>query len=141
MPVDCAETTPPDSLTNLKVFPKDIEVRALISQIRGFALDLGVRCEFWHVGEPNQPLSEFDFAADEKETKLKAREMLRMVGHINEEHLPEVPNRSDPPIEVTCETCPPRDLEAENCSSIQRTRTPSKCWSASGARRRIAGSF
>ncbi len=105
VPTTGAAQFPPDSLTNLKVFPKDIEVRALIGQMRGFALGLGVRCEFCHVGEPNQPLSTFDFAADEKETKLKAREMLRMVGHINEEHLPEVPNRSDPPIEVTCETC------------------------------------
>ncbi len=117
VPTTGAAQFPPDSLTNLKVFPKDIEVRALIGQMRGFALGLGVRCEFCHVGEPNQPLSTFDFADDEKETKLKAREMLRMVGHINEEHLPEVPNRSDPPIEVTCETChhgisKPRTLQA-----------------------------
>jgi tetratricopeptide (TPR) repeat protein len=96
---------PPDSFTNLQVLPKDIETRELINTMRGFAIGLGVRCEFCHVGEPGQPLASFDFAADEKPTKAKARVMLRMVQHINGEHLAELEERSDPPIRVTCATC------------------------------------
>lgn len=73
--------------------------------MRGFALGLGVRCEFCHVGEPGQPLSAFDFAADKKKTKLKAREMLKMVRAINDDHLAGMDERSSPPIDVTCVTC------------------------------------
>ena len=96
---------PPDSFTNLKVLPKDIESRALINTMRGFARGLGVRCEFCHVGEAGQPLSSFDFAADDKATKRKAREMLKMVNGINTEHLANLEERSDPAIAVTCATC------------------------------------
>ena len=96
---------PPDSLVNLQVLPEDTEVRELIGIMRGFALGLGVRCEHCHVGEEGQPLSTFDFPADEKPTKAKAREMLRMVQAINGEHLANLSERSDPPIDVTCATC------------------------------------
>jgi tetratricopeptide (TPR) repeat protein len=96
---------PPDSAVNLKVLRPDIEIRALIGTMRGFALGLGVRCQFCHVGEEGLPLSEFDFPSDEKVTKRKAREMLRMVETINTQLLVNVPERSDPPVEVRCETC------------------------------------
>jgi hypothetical protein len=96
---------PPDSLTNLKVFPKDIPVRELIGEMRGIAGALGVRCTYCHVGDDPNDLRSIDFAADDKETKRKARVMLRMVKHINGEHLEELPGRSDPPVRVTCETC------------------------------------
>ena len=96
---------PPDSLTNLQVLPKDIETRELVSMMAGFTRALGVRCQFCHVGEEGMPLSQFDFAADDKPTKEKARVMLRMVRHINNEHLAELDERSDPAIEVTCATC------------------------------------
>ena len=96
---------PPDSLTNLQVLPKDIETRELVGMMASFTRALGVRCQFCHVGEERMPLSEFDFAADEKPTKEKARVMLRMVQHINNEHLAELDERSDPAIEVTCATC------------------------------------
>lgn len=78
---------PPTKLQNLKVFPKDIAVRALIDTMAGFTRALGVRCTYCHVGEEGQPLSTFDFASDEKPTKTKAREMLRMVGAINTDYL------------------------------------------------------
>lgn len=96
---------PPDSLVNLQVLPEDIGIRELINTMRGFATGLGVRCQHCHVGEEGMPLAEFDFPADEKATKAKAREMLRMVQAINGEHLANLANRSDPPIEVTCATC------------------------------------
>ncbi len=73
--------------------------------MRGFAGGLGVRCIYCHVGDDPNDLSTTEFASDTKATKRKAREMLRMVQHINNQLLPNVPDRSDPPVEVTCATC------------------------------------
>ena len=96
---------PPTRTRNLQVLPKDIPIRALIDTMRGFTRALGVRCTYCHVGEEGQPLDSFDFAADTKEAKLKARVMLGMVEHINGEHLDELPSRREPRIAVTCATC------------------------------------
>lgn len=96
---------PPDSLENIKVLPEDLTVRQLLDIMRTFAFGLGVRCQFCHVGEEGQPLGEFDFPSDEKVTKRKAREMIKMVRAINDQLLAGLEDRSDPPIAVTCETC------------------------------------
>lgn len=96
---------PPDSFQNLQVLPEDITFRELIGTMRGFASALGVRCQYCHVGEANQPLSQFDFPSDEKATKRKARVMLRMLNHINNEYLADLPSRREPEIQVGCETC------------------------------------
>ena len=96
---------PPDSFTNLKVLPKTIDQRTLINTMRGFALALGVRCVYCHVGREGQPLDSVNFASDDKRPKRVARVMMHMVMHINEEHLAEVPDRPKPVVEVRCETC------------------------------------
>lgn len=96
---------PPDSFTNLKVLPKNIDQRTLLATMRAFTAALGVRCPYCHVGEEGQPLSTFNFASDDKRPKRVARVMLDMVRHINEEHLAEVPNRPTPAVQVRCETC------------------------------------
>jgi len=96
---------PPDSFTNLKVLPKNIDQRTLLATMRGFAMALGVRCNYCHVGEEGAPLSTYNFASDDKRTKRAARVMMHMVHHINEEHLQEVPERPQPVVEVRCETC------------------------------------
>ena len=96
---------PPDSVVNLQVLSEDMAPRQVIRVMREFAMGLGVRCEHCHVGEAGQPLRSFDFVSDEKPTKEKARDMLRMVTAINGEHLANLPARSDPPLEVTCATC------------------------------------
>lgn len=96
---------PPDSFTNLKVLPKTIDQRTLITTMRGFALALGVRCAYCHVGRDDQPLDSIDFASDEKRPKRVARVMMHMVHHINGEHLAEVPDRPKPVVEVKCATC------------------------------------
>lgn len=87
---------------NLKVLPEDISPVELRNTMRGFAMDLGVRCETCHVGEAGQPLETFDFAADDKENKQIAREMLRMVRAINKEHIGMIEGAR---LEVTCLTC------------------------------------
>lgn len=95
----------PDEFTNLKHFPEDIGQRELINFMRGAAIGLGVRCTYCHVGEEGQPFSTYDFPSDEKSTKLKAREMFRMVQHINKDVLAALPERSEPNVEVSCVTC------------------------------------
>ncbi len=96
---------PPDSFTNLKVLPKNIGKQELVSTMRGFALGLGVRCTYCHVGREGAPLDSLKFASDDKRTKRAARVMIDMVNHINEEHLADVPDRPEPHVVVKCETC------------------------------------
>jgi hypothetical protein len=111
----------PEEFGNLQVLPEDIEQRQLVDVMRGFAMGLGVRCWYCHVGEEGKPFSEFDFKSDEKLTKRKARFMLEMTRHLNDERLPslaEVGERADPAVRLTCYTCHrgrpvPRTLEEE----------------------------
>src|SRR5690349_10843959 len=95
---------PPDSFTNLKVLPKSIPPRELVTMMIGFTRALGVRCTFCHVGEENLPLEKYDFPNDEKPTKRKAREMLKMVAAINDQYLAHLDKRVEPPIQVQCAT-------------------------------------
>ena len=96
---------PPQRLENLEVLPQDITVRELIGVMRGIAVGLGVRCTYCHVGEEGQPLATYDFPADDKETKRKARVMLRMVSRINGEHLADLPGDPADRLTVRCATC------------------------------------
>lgn len=91
---------------NLQVLPPDIGRPALMDVMR-FDLvgGLGVRCSTCHVGEEGRPLSEYDFPADDKPMKRKAREMMRMTRAINEELLAGLEARLDPPVQVNCITC------------------------------------
>ncbi len=73
----------PPKPRNLKYFPKDIPVRALLDTMNTFTRALGVNCSFCHMAEENQPPAQRDFASDEKPNKDKARTMLRMVAAIN----------------------------------------------------------
>ncbi len=100
---------PPDSATNLQVIPKGTPVREVLGTMRGITGALGVRCVFCHVGEEGKPLSEFNFASDDKPTKLTARQMMRMVEEVNRrlDTLPmhEMDSSRLPHVEVTCRTC------------------------------------
>lgn len=97
---------PPDSLINVKVIPKNTPVMQVVGMMRNFAGALGVRCPYCHVGQEGQPLASFDFAKDEKRTKLTARQMMRMVEEINRrlDTLPEHAQMTSH-VEVTCQTC------------------------------------
>ena len=92
-------------LKNVKVLPADITVKALVDTMKSFTRALGVRCTYCHVGKEGEDLSTYDFAADDRPEKGKAREMLRMVAAINGEQLPKLATRRDPPIAVQCATC------------------------------------
>ena len=97
---------PPDSLINVKIIPKNTPVIQVVGMMRNFAGALGVRCQFCHVGQEGMPLAQFDFAKDEKRTKLTARQMMRMVEDINRrvDTLPEHEKMTSH-VEVTCATC------------------------------------
>ena len=91
----------PDSFTNLKVLPKNISKDDLLATMRGFTEALGVRCGDCHVRKGR----EFDFPADDKAMKRRARVMLRMVWAVNHEYLDSLPERTTPNVSVTCITC------------------------------------
>lgn len=97
---------PPDSLVNTKVIPRNTPVIQVVGMMRNITSALGVRCQFCHVGEEGMPLERFDFAKDEKRTKLVARQMMLMVQEINRrlDTLPEH-EHAGPPLQVTCTTC------------------------------------
>ena len=97
---------PPDSLVNTKVIPRNTPVIQVVGMMRNFTFALGVRCQFCHVGEEGMPLERFDFAKDEKRTKLVARQMMLMVQEINRrlDTLPEHEHAGSP-LQVTCTTC------------------------------------
>ena len=105
LPRSASAQWPPQRLENVQVLPEDITVRQLIGVMRGITVGLGVRCSYCHVGEEGQPLSTYDFPADDKETKEKARVMLRMVSHINGEHFADLPGDPANRLTVRCATC------------------------------------
>lgn len=95
----------PDTLQNAKVLPEVITSRVLQEVMIGFTRQLGVRCSYCHVGEEGQPLSQYDFASDDRPAKVKARTMMRMVRAINDDHLPELGVPEGERTVVTCVTC------------------------------------
>jgi tetratricopeptide (TPR) repeat protein len=96
----------PERFENLKVLPRDIPRDSLLQIMRGFAMSLGVRCQYCHVQRQGADGREtFDFKSDDKDTKDKARFMMRMVRNLNGEVLPQVPHRREPPVGVSCVTC------------------------------------
>ena len=117
-PVPASAQWPPDRLKNLQVLPDTLTVQEVTTIMAGFTRALGVRCSACHVGEEGAPLASYDFAADDRVLKVKAREMLRMVAEINDRHLAGLASRSDPPARVQCVTCHrgvrvPRPLQDE----------------------------
>lgn len=95
----------PTEFHNLQVLPEDITRSQLLGYMRGFSFATGLRCSGCHMGEEGQPFSEYDFPSDDRPTKRKAREMLKMVQAINDQHLANLPERSEPNVQVTCATC------------------------------------
>ncbi len=95
----------PEEYTNLKILPEGIQRSELVGIMRGFAIGLGVRCSFCHTVSNALDSPDDDFSSDDKPTKLKARVMLQMVQAINQDHIPNLPDRTEPNLEVGCVTC------------------------------------
>src|SRR6185369_7757266 len=90
---------------NLQYFPKDIARDTLVNIMRGFSFALGVRCQYCHAGGDGISFVGVDFKSDDKATKRKARYMLFMADTINNRLLAALPDRSNPPVRVSCVTC------------------------------------
>lgn len=95
----------PDVPKNLQVLPKDISRDSLVQIMRRFSLDLGVRCQYCHVGGDGVSFEGVVFESDEDPDKVKARAMLQMVRYANDFVLAGLPDRDTPAVEVTCKTC------------------------------------
>ena len=98
-------TFPPASFKNLQVLPKDSPARVVVGTMKGFANNLGVRCQFCHVGKEGLPLEEFDFVSDEIPQKKTARVMMRLTDDINKTLDAAVPRAAGAEARVTCMTC------------------------------------
>ena len=94
----------PEKPKNLQVLPKDWPGTRLQPVMIGFTRALGVRCSYCHKGEEGKPLSTFDFASDENPNKNRAREMLRMLGSIDD-HLKKIQPSGDQRVNMWCHTC------------------------------------
>lgn len=94
----------PEKPKNLQVLNKDWPGSRLSPVMKGFTRALGVRCSYCHEGEEGKPLSTYDFASDENPNKDRAREMLRMLGSVND-HLKKIESSSDKRVNMWCHTC------------------------------------
>jgi hypothetical protein len=94
----------PEKPSNLQVLPKDWPGTRLRPVMVGFARALGVRCSYCHKGEEGKPLTTYDFASDDNPNKNRAREMLRMLGDIND-HLKKIEPSGDQRVNMWCHTC------------------------------------
>lgn len=115
----------PEKPENLQVLPEDWPGSRLRPVMLGFSRALGVRCSHCHQGVEGQPLSTFDFASDDNPNKERAREMLRMLGSINN-HLDNIEPSGDQRVNMWCHTCHrgrPRPMTlAEELGEAYRTQ-------------------
>ena len=89
----------PKPKNNLKVLDKNISHEELEAVMKGFKNALGVKCSFCHVPSKVDP-QKLDFASDENEHKLIARDMMRMTARINKKYF----KHEEKPV-VSCFTC------------------------------------
>lgn len=94
----------PDKPQNLQVLNKDWPGSRLSPVMRGFTRALGVRCSYCHVGEEGKDLTTYDFVSDANPNKNRAREMLRMLGDVND-HLKKIEPSGDKRVNMWCHTC------------------------------------
>ena len=94
----------PEKPENLQVLNKDWSGSRLSPVMRGFTRALGVRCSYCHVGEEGKDLSTYDFVSDANPNKNRAREMLRMLGTVND-HLKKIEPSGQTRVNMWCHTC------------------------------------
>jgi hypothetical protein len=71
----------PDTYVNLMVLPKDITKKELIGVMKNFSMTFGVRCSYCHA--VSDDLTAGRFETDDKETKRKARELVKAIQAIS----------------------------------------------------------
>jgi hypothetical protein len=98
-------TFPPASFKNLQVLPQDAPARVVVNTMKSFAMGLGVRCQFCHIGKEGLPLEQFDFVSDDIPQKKTARVMMKLVDDINKSLDAAVPRAPGSEPRVSCVTC------------------------------------
>lgn len=93
----------PFKAKNLKILPKDISYHALDSIMDDYKAALGVKCNYCHAASKDNP-KKLDYASDEKEYKLAAREMMEMTDKINKKYFKEHEG-NDAVAAIQCMTC------------------------------------
>ena len=100
-----AASAPADPIyKNLKVLPKNISHEELDSVMHLFNNALGVKCNFCHAAQKENP-KKLDFASDEKGEKDATREMMRMTNRINKKFFKYKKDDEHPIPPVGCVTC------------------------------------
>ena len=107
---------------NLKVLPKNISHEELEKEMRSFNKALGVKCDFCHARQTDNP-KKLDFASDDKEEKETARDMLKMTMRINKKYFKSGKDeQGQPMMTVTCYTC--HNGQKEPASKPPASSTP-----------------
>jgi hypothetical protein len=92
---------------NVKVLPRDWTRAQVVDRVmKKWTADLGVRCQYCHVGEEALPMKQWDFASDARPTKQRAREMYLMLDEVNRRlgAMPALHDQAAAPL-ATCFTC------------------------------------
>ncbi|NSL88381.1 c-type cytochrome [Chitinophaga sp. Mgbs1] len=89
----------PEKPKNLKVLPKNISHDELIGTMRSFNTALGVKCNFCHAPQKDDP-KKLDFASDDNQHKDVARAMMKMTSRINRKFF-----KGREVMAVTCYSC------------------------------------
>jgi hypothetical protein len=71
----------PDKFFNLTVLPKDITKPKLVNVMRQFCVTFAVRCSYCHA--VSDDLTEGSFESDDKESKVKARALIKAITDLN----------------------------------------------------------
>lgn len=100
-----AASAPADPIyKNLKILPKNTTHEQLDSVMHMFNSALGVRCNFCHASQKDNP-KKMDFASDDKPEKGAAREMMIMTTKINKKFFKYKPDATHTTPPVNCVTC------------------------------------
>src|SRR5262245_30567432 len=94
---------PPPPPANLQVLAKDMPRPQVVQVMQTYTAALGVECSYCHVQEGRGGRS--DFAADDKQTKKTAREMMKLTREINDKVPALVGKAAASTTTVACATC------------------------------------
>jgi Photosynthetic reaction centre cytochrome C subunit len=101
----------PAPLENIQVLPKTMDRAQVVMVMQNINKALGVQCNYCHVeragAQPNEKTGQLpiDPPKDDKDTKKKARVMMKMVGQINMTLAAEMGKPADQLTRVACATC------------------------------------
>ena len=100
----------PAPLENIQVLPKTMDRAQVVMVMQNINKALGVQCTYCHVEQADGPRGAngnlpLDPAKDDKDTKKKARVMMKMVGSINTTLTSEMGKPAAELQRVQCATC------------------------------------